>query len=217
MTSWYARRIYPHLMDAVLRNEGLHRIEALRSAYGSVLEVGFGTGLNLPYYPPSIARLTTLDVARMLPERVERRIMEVAFEVHQAITKTGALFPFADGQFDCVVTTWTLCSVEEAGTFLGEIQRVLKIDGDYLFLEHGEAIDPHTALWQHRFNWASRHFANGCRLDRPIRELIEQSGFGMTHFRQFAGSSTIGLASHLYLGIAKKQACLAIANPCELN
>jgi ubiquinone/menaquinone biosynthesis C-methylase UbiE len=191
-------------MDAILGREGALRREALKSARGRVLEVGFGTGLNLPYYPPTIDRLSTLDVAKMLPNLVEKRISEVPFGVRQTITpEENADFPFADNQFDCVVTTWTLCSIRDARKFLEEIRRVLRPDGDYIFLEHGRSVNNQTATWQRRLNWASRRLAKGCHLDRPITGMIEQAGFKIVELKRFVNGRGVGLASHMYQGIAK--------------
>lgn len=190
-------------MDLILRSQGTLRRDALKTAQGCVLEVGFGTGLNLPYYPSNINGLTTLDVAKMIPNRVEKRLEEVPFEVKQIITHEGEAFPFENDQFDCVVTTWTLCSVSEPGNFLSEIHRVLRPDGDYIFLEHGKAANSNTADWQRRLSWASQLLAKGCRMDCQIAEMIEQSGFKIIALNRFTGDSAIGLASHMYQGTAR--------------
>lgn len=203
MPSLYSHHVYPYLMDLILRSQGILRRDALKSAHGCVLEVGFGTGLNLPYYPSKIDSLTTLDVAKMIPFRVEKRLDEVSFEVKQIITQEGEAFPFEDDQFDCVVTTWTLCSVGEPGNFLSEIKRVLRPDGDYLFLEHGIAANDDTAVWQRRLSWASKLLAKGCRMDGQIAEMIEESGFRIIALNRFVGDSPISLASHMYQGTAK--------------
>ena len=181
----------------------MRRREALKTALGCVLEVGFGTGLNLPYYPSTIDSLTTLDVAKMIPFRVEKRLDEVSFAVKQIIAQEGKAFPFEDDQFDCVVTTWTLCSVNEPGYFLSEINRVLRPDGDYIFLEHGRASNNNTAAWQRRLSWASQLLAKGCRMDCQIAKMVEQSGFRIMALNRFVGDSPIGLASHMYQGTAR--------------
>jgi len=206
MGSWYSHLIYPRLMDLVLKQEGPLRREALKAAQGRVLEVGFGTGLNLPYYPSTIEKLFTLDVAKMLPGRVEKRISEVNFSVEEVIIEPNRPFPFTDDQFDCVVTTWTLCSVPAAEKLLREIQRVLRPAGAYLFLEHGRAFDDRTAQRQRRLNWASRLLANGCRLDTRIPAVISESGFNIIRLNRFLDDRAIRVAGYMYQGMAKKGA-----------
>jgi SAM-dependent methyltransferase len=204
MGHWYSHHIYPRLMDQFLNKEGPLRREALKTAHGCVLEVGFGTGLNLRYYPATVDKLVTLDVAKMLPVRVERRISAASFRVQQVIIEPNAPFPFREDQFDCVVTTWTLCSVPATGRLLGEIQRVLRPDGAYLFLEHGRAFDERAAHRQRRLNWASRLLANGCRLNTRIPDVIKESGFNITELNEFINDHAISVAGYMYQGIAKK-------------
>ena len=191
-------------MDLVLQREGPLRREALKAAQGRVLEVGFGTGLNLPYYPSTIDKLFTLDVAKMLGRRVEKRISDASFSVEQTIVEPNTPFPFGDDEFDCVVTTWTLCSVPAVGKLLLEIQRVLRPDGAYLFLEHGRAFDELTAARQRRLNWVSRLLANGCRLDTRIPSVINESGFNITRLNRFIDDRAFSVAAYMYQGVAKK-------------
>lgn len=204
MGSWYTHHVYPRLMDTFLGKEEAMRRDALRTARGCVLEVGFGTGLNLTCYPPTIARLVTLDVAKMLPNLVEKRIGEVSFDVEQTITPENTRFPFDDNQFDCVVTTWTLCSVGPVADLLRELHRVLCADGEYLFLEHGRAINGDIANRQRQLNGVSQRLANGCLLDRPIPKLIEQSGFEIQEIKQFTNNRTLAVAGQMYQGIARR-------------
>lgn len=204
MISWYSHHIYPRLMDLVLGREGPLRKEALKTAHGSVLEVGFGTGLNLPHYPLQVTQLLTLDIEELLPGRVKKRICAVPFSVQQTIVEPDKPFPFADGYFDCVVTTWTLCSVTDVRGLLREIRRVLRPDGDYLFLEHGLAFDDVTARRQRRLNWASRLLANGCRLDTRIPAVLNESGLSVTRLNRFLNHRAIRLAGYMYQGVAKK-------------
>ena len=195
-------------MNLVLERGGPLRREALKEARGSVLEVGFGTGLNLPYYPPNIDELFTIDVAKMLPNRVERRINAVSFRVQQTISEPDQPFPFADEQFDCVVTTWTLCSVTDVGRLLQEIRRVLRAGGSYLFLEHGRAFDESTARRQQRLSWISSRLANGCRLDTRVPSVIKDSGFNIIRLNRFVDDRAIRLAGYMYQGVAKKHALM---------
>ena len=191
-------------MDFALSGGERLRRQALKSVHGSVLEVGFGTGLNLPCYPPAIEKLVALDVARMLPARVERRIAKTGFSVQQEIITPHEPFPFKDEEFDCVVTTWTLCSVRAAENLLREIQRVMRADGVYLFLEHGRAFDDQMAARQRRLNWLSSLLANGCCLDVPIPAVIREAGFNIVRLERFIDDRTVRVAGYMYQGMAKK-------------
>lgn len=191
-------------MDFALSHGERLRRQALKSAHGSVLEVGFGTGLNLPCYPPAIEKLVALDVARMLPARVERRIGEAGFSVQQEIVAPHEPFPFRDEEFDCVVTTWTLCSVRAVEYLLREIQRVMRAGGVYLFLEHGRAFDDQMVAWQRRLNWLSSLLANGCRMDVPIAALIREAGFNIVRLDRFIDDRTVRVAGYMYQGMATK-------------
>src|SRR4051794_22467797 len=139
----YSRVILPRLCDWGMRS---HRIERLRSetlaqAEGEILEIGFGTGLNLEHYPDHVRRLTAVDpgegMARIARRRMERSEIDVDLRV-----QTAEDLPFEDGQFDCVVSTWTLCSVPDAWRVVAEVSRVLKPGGQFLYLEHGLGEEP---------------------------------------------------------------------------
>jgi ubiquinone/menaquinone biosynthesis C-methylase UbiE len=189
-------------MDFVLKGQGPLRCAALNKAYGDVLEVGFGTGLNLPYYPSAVRRLCALDVASLLPDRVEERIRQVRFPVDNVEVSSSERFPLEDRHFDCVVTTWTLCSVSDTSRLLSEIRRVLRSDGSYIFLEHGRAPSPHIARLQGKLSKVSKVLANGCKLDLPINEIIQQSGYRIVELKQFDKGRINSLTAHMFQGIA---------------
>src|SRR2546422_6221798 len=121
---FYAKHIFRRVMDWMLRGpqHQAERETVLRSIRGDVLEVGFGTGLNLRHYPAGVTRLTAIDVTTMLPLRVARRIAAAPFPVTRT-ELSGERLPFPDAQFDCVVTTLTLCSIQEPGPALREMRR----------------------------------------------------------------------------------------------
>ncbi|MGH7913812.1 MAG: class I SAM-dependent methyltransferase, partial [Candidatus Binataceae bacterium] len=153
MRGLYAKVIYPRLLELSVGGEAFakERIKALKSVRGKVLEVGFGTGLNLPHYPPSVAHLFALDPEEMLPAKVSQRIAAASFPVAR-VRQCGERLPFATGRFDCVVTTLTLCTIADPASALSEIWRVLRTGGTYFFLEHGRSADPRVALLQDRVN-----------------------------------------------------------------
>ena len=179
MRDLYARVIFPRLLELSVGGKvfAKERTKALKSVHGEVLEVGFGTGLNLPYYPSSVTRLVALDPELMLPAKVSERIATASFPVER-VQQVGEHLPFATGQFDCVVTTLALCTIADPICALSEIWRVLRTGGTSAFLEHGRSADPRMARFQDRLNplWVRSGIARGCNINRPIDSLLAQSG-----------------------------------------
>lgn len=178
MTLW-ERHGFARLMDWNMRGPetGRLRAAALAPAAGDVLEVGFGTGLNLPHYRDSVRSLTALDPLDALRERVDARIAAARVPVRRVLRAADGRLPFDDARFDCVVTTWTLCTIPDVATALREMRRVLRPDGRYLFLEHGASDQPRVARWQRRIEPLYKRVAGGCLLTRHIDALISAAGF----------------------------------------
>jgi len=175
------------LLDWMMRQMNDLRPEVLLRAEGEVLEVGFGTGLNLPFYPPGVKKVVGLDPnpADGLPA-LEERVRDARFEVERCALRADGSLPFDAERFDTVVTTWTLCSIPDAPRALAEMRRVLKPGGRYLFVEHGRAPEESTARWQDRINPLWRRLAGGCNMNRPIDRIVQESGFeleGLDRFR----------------------------------
>jgi ubiquinone/menaquinone biosynthesis C-methylase UbiE len=189
-------------MDFALGGLGDLRSRALSKVYGEVLEVGSGTGLNFPYYPEAVRKLYALDVDSLLSRRVEERVRQVGFPVERVIVAPHERLPFQDHQFDCVITTWTLCSVSDVPQLLSEIRRVLRSDGIYVFLEHGKAQSSRVASIQTKLNIVSKALANGCRLDLPIDDVIKQCGYKIVDLEKYVNKRTVGVAAYMYQGVA---------------
>lgn len=197
-------RIKPWAQDLAMRFMEDLRPEAVVGARGDVLEIGFGTGLNLRHYPSRVSSVWGVDP--MTTEGVgpvERRIEDAPFPVQRAALRADNQLPFDAGRFDCVVTTWTLCSIADARAALDEMHRVLKPGGLYLFIEHGRGRTENTIRWQERLNPMWQRFTDGCNINRPVDELIEQSGFQLTALHEFKGKGP-RLISHLYRGVAQR-------------
>ena len=177
------------------------RTDMLKEAEGDVLEIGFGTGLNLAHYPATLRSLSIVDQARILPRRVTERAAAVSFPIHVQHLNAEKL-PFFDEQFDRVVSTWTLCTIEDVVKALREIRRVLKQDGLFLFLEHGRSDDSRIARWQDRFNPVQNVIGCGCNLNRRIDRLIEQSGLKIVKLDRFPMQSVPRIAGEMYRGTA---------------
>lgn len=197
-------RIKPWAQDWAMRFMDDLRSETVVGARGEVLEIGFGTGRNLPHYPSEVQSVWGLDpmtTAGVGP--VERRIEQAPFPVERAALRADNQLPFDAGRFDCVVTTWTLCSIPDPQAALREMHRVLKPGGLYLFIEHGRARTESTIRWQDRLNPMWNRFTDGCNINRPVDQLVEQTGFELTSLDEFKGKGP-RLLSHLYRGIAKR-------------
>jgi ubiquinone/menaquinone biosynthesis C-methylase UbiE len=141
--NFFSQVIVPRLCD-FLMNKSLparYRRQLLAGAYGDVLEIGFGTGLNLPYYPRGVHKLTAVDPNPGMHRLAQKRIKQTGIEVDQHVLG-GEPLPFEDGRFDCAVSTFTLCSIEDVAQALREAHRVLKSGGTFLVLEHGLSPEP---------------------------------------------------------------------------
>jgi ubiquinone/menaquinone biosynthesis C-methylase UbiE len=203
---FYADRIFPYLMDWTLSRSRfrLLRQEALASAYGLVLEIGFGTGLNLPHYPRAVTKLTVLDPAVLLPTRVARRIAAASTPVEVTRLSAEAL-PFEDHRFDCVVSTFTLCTIPDPTAALKEVQRVMKPEATFMFLEHGRSDDARVAAWQDFFNPLQQRLACGCNLNRPIDALIRGAGLQVARLDRFRLPGVPRIVGELYRGRATSE------------
>ena len=177
-------------------------MRALEPVYGSVLEVGFGTGLNLPYYPQRVTNLTVIDPERMLPDRVAKRIAEASMPVEQVSLDASSGLPFDAGTFDSIVTTFTLCSIANVAPALAEIRRVLKPEGRYVFLEHGRSDDPRVARRQDFFNPLQKIIGCGCNMNRPIDTLVTEAGFKLSSLERFLIPDSPRIFAEMYLGVA---------------
>ena len=175
---FYTTKILPGFMDKMTggpETEALRK-EVLASARGRVLEIGFGTGRNIPYFPSTVTQVVGLDPNPGIEKIARLRISAASLPVELRIG-AGEQLPFPDGSFDTVVTTLVLCSVENPETTLKEIRRVLAPGGSYLLMEHGLAPDARVQKWQHRINGFNRMVLGGCNLNRPIRQMVTANGF----------------------------------------
>jgi ubiquinone/menaquinone biosynthesis C-methylase UbiE len=177
---FYARRVLPRLIDVAMRSKRLVRLreQVVGEARGRVLEIGVGSGLNLPFYRRDLEWLIAIDPSPELLAMARPRSAWVHFPVTLHEADAEAL-PLDDASVDAVVMTWTLCSVQAPQRVLGEIRRVLRPGGALLFLEHGRAPQAAVARWQDRLTPAWRRIAGGCHLNRPVDRLIAEAGLGL--------------------------------------
>lgn len=178
--SFYQDRILPHLIHLAMRSRYLmpYRERIISEAEGRVLEIGIGSGLNLPFYRPQAREILGLEPSPRLVAMAQRKARESPRPVN-FIEGSAEAIPLDSGTIDTVVTTWTLCSIPQAIQALGEMRRVLKPGGQLLFIEHGLAPEANVRKWQHRLTPVWKRIGGGCHLNRPIRTLIESAGFGI--------------------------------------
>lgn len=178
------------------------RRKLLALARGQVLELGFGTGLNLPHYPKVISVLHAVDPATLLPRRVAGRCAAVSFPIRLQHVSAETL-PYENRAFDAVVSTWTLCTIPDPVKALKEVRRVLKPDGAFLFLEHGRSDDERVAKWQDRLNPIQRVIGCGCNLNRRVDRLIAEAGLRIEKLDRFLMPHVPRLGGEMYRGRAK--------------
>jgi ubiquinone/menaquinone biosynthesis C-methylase UbiE len=196
--------IKPRLQDWMMGFMDEMRPETVARAEGEVLEVGFGTGRNLSLYPAAVKSVTGLDP--MVTEgvaAVDARVAAAPFPVIRTALRADGSLPFDAGRFDSVITTWTLCSIPDAGAALREMRRVLKPGGHYVFIEHGKSDNASTARWQDRVNPLWSRLTDGCNINRPIDRIVADAGFTLTSLDRFRGKGP-GLLSAMYRGVAER-------------
>jgi ubiquinone/menaquinone biosynthesis C-methylase UbiE len=176
--SFYAQRILPGILDMVMRNKEATRYRSaiVSAAAGRVLEIGAGSGLNLPFYGSTVSRLHALDSSPAMLQMARERHSAARFPI-EFIEASAEEIPLASRSIDTVVTTWSLCTIPDAAKALREARRVLAPGGTLLFVEHGLAPDPSVARWQRQLDPLWRRVAGGCHLDRRIDRMIGESGF----------------------------------------
>ncbi len=188
-------------MDKPYIKEGRKNI--LKNVSGEVLEIGFGTGLNLPHYPSTVTKLTIIDKNPGMNKQAQERISVSKIKVDNKVIN-GEELPFEDESFDSVVSTFTLCSIQDIDKSLKEIYRTLKPDGKFFFQEHGLADDPKIRKWQNRINPLQKVWADGCNLNRDIKFLIEKTGFNIIEFKNYFLEKGLKTHTFMYEGIACK-------------
>lgn len=197
--------IFPRLIEKCMSTEleKKYRPRVLAAAEGHVLEVGCGPGLNLPYYPPQVTRVTAFDVNSGMMPLAQKKLAASAIPVDYLILN-GEHLAFGDETFDTVVSTWTLCSIPDVQHALLEIHRVLKPDGRFVFIEHGLSTEPKVQTWQRRLTPLQKKLAAGCHFDRNFQAILASLPFEMQRLDQFYVENTPRLLGYMYDGIARK-------------
>ncbi|MGD1865236.1 MAG: class I SAM-dependent methyltransferase [Phormidesmis sp.] len=201
----YSRVIFPRLLELTMQGESMseYRRQLLSEVSGDVLEIGFGTGLNLPYYSAAVTSLTTIDPNEGMGAIAQKRITECPIPV-QVKTLSGENLSMPDASFDNVVCTWTLCSIPNVEKALREAYRVLKPGGRFFFIEHGLSNEPGIQSWQDRITPIQRVIADGCHLNRKIDELV-RAAFDQIEVKEFYSADLPKVMGYFYQGVASKR------------
>lgn len=202
---FYEDQILPRGIDWGMSSERFSRLrkQYLEGVSGRVLEVGFGSGLNLPHYSHRVSHLYALDPSLLGRRLAAQRIPRVPFPV-EFVELEGPRIALPDRSVDAVVTTWTVCTIADPVAALKEIRRVLKPEGRYTFLEHGLSPDRRVARLQNLWNPIQKWAFGGCHVNREIDRLILNSGFKMLDFKNFYMEGPKVL-TYTYGGVASPQ------------
>jgi len=176
---FYARRVLPHIINLAMKNKDATRLREawIPLARGEVLEIGIGSGLNLPFYSTQVERVYGVEPSLALQEMARRKETAGRTKVEFLSQSAEDPLPLPDQSIDTIVMTWTLCSIPDAPKALAQMKRVLKTRGRLLFIEHGSAPDPRVVVWQDRLTPIWKKIGGGCHLNRKIDQLIAAAGF----------------------------------------
>jgi ubiquinone/menaquinone biosynthesis C-methylase UbiE len=200
----YTERVLPHLVDRTCGTGAIrpYRQRVCAGLRGEVVEIGFGTGHNVPFYPDAVTSVTAVEPSDLSWRLADGRLDASPVPVQRA-GLDGQLLPFDDDGFDTALVTFSLCTIPDPGLALGELRRVLRPGGTLHFLEHGLDPDPKVQRWQRRFEPIQVRLAGGCHLTRDVLGMLAAAGFEVReaeHFYppvtpRFAVSCTIGVAA----------------------
>jgi ubiquinone/menaquinone biosynthesis C-methylase UbiE len=181
----YAKYVLPHFIDLSMRNKETARVRAdwVPHARGDVLEVGIGSGLNLPFYSAEVRRVYGVEPSAELQKMARKRMASQAAKVEFLSQSAEDDLPLSDMNIDTVVMTWTLCSIPDPLKALRQMKRVLKPNGYLIFIEHGRAPDARVAAWQDQLTPLWKRIGGGCHLNRKIDELLVGAGFTIDELR----------------------------------
>lgn len=202
--NFYRQKVLPYLIELMMDADAFReqRQRALKTLNGKVLEIGFGTGLNLPFYPPGVKEIIAVDSVEFSKKYLESH-KKPDSPLVKFIHSPGETLPIENQSIDHVVTTWTLCSVDDPIQVLSEIRRVLKPGGTYTFVEHGRSSEPLVARLQDWLTPIQKCIGGGCHLNRRIDKIISESGLHIESLENYYMKGP-KVGTYLYFGQARK-------------
>ena len=198
----YERQVVPRVINKVCGGRALDELRrrVCSGLAGEVVEVGFGSGLNIPFYPATVTAVSAVEPSDVAWRLATDRLATAGVPISRA-GLNGESLPFGDATFDAALSTWTLCTIPDVALALRELRRVLRPGGQLHFLDHGLAPDERVRRWQRRLDPLQRRIAGGCHFTRPIVELIGAAGFTITSLEEFyepgpkvGGADSLGVA-----------------------
>jgi SAM-dependent methyltransferase len=201
---WYSEQVVPRIVDVGcnLKASQMPRRRVCEGLAGEVVEIGFGSGLNIPFYPPAVERVAAVEPADVGWKLAGKRLGATTIPVQRS-GLDGQALPFPDDSFDAALSTWTMCTIPDLEAALRELRRVLKPGGKLHFVEHGLAPDENVRRWQHRLDPAQQRLFGGCHLDRPIADLIKGAGFTIEQLDTYYQERTPKIFGANSLGVAQ--------------